>query len=284
MYNAAKQYLSHGWSVIPICPYDHAKVPGGHEQQCKSPGKAPLWPWKQYQTTRPNEKHLKLFWSRNPNANVGIVMGPVSNLIGIDVDGEDGAKLLHDTCKGKLPNTLEFTTPGAMGSRRYLFKYPKTNLSITTIANKGKEALRILAAGSQTVAPPSIHYSGDQYKWVPGHSPTEINPQECPDWLIELANKQPDPAPQPTQAPPANQASPEARAQAYLQKCDPAVAGQGGHNQTFKVASKLVKGFALSEPVALELLKAIYNPRCQPPWTDKELEHKVKSAAEQEGP
>lgn len=70
------------------------------------------------------------------------------------------------------------------------------------------------------------------------------------------------------------------RARAYLVKSHPAISGQGGHNQTFKVACKLVHGFHLDVDAALGLLLEIYNPRCEPPWTVEELRHKVTDAKE----
>jgi hypothetical protein len=62
-----------------------------------------------------------------------------------------------------------------------------------------------------------------------------------------------------------------------LKKCQPAISGNGGHNQTFKVACALVHGFHLDDADALAVLKE-WNLTCQPPWSDKELEHKVASA------
>jgi hypothetical protein len=41
----------------------------------------------------------------------------------------------------------------------------------------------------------------------------------------------------------------------------------------------LVHGFELDEDTAFDLLWKKYNPRCQPPWTEKELRHKVHDAA-----
>lgn len=67
------------------------------------------------------------------------------------------------------------------------------------------------------------------------------------------------------------------RARAYLSAIPGAVAGQGGHNQTFSAACALVNGFTLSEGDALQLLRE-WNATCQPPWTERELEHKVRSA------
>jgi putative DNA primase/helicase len=73
----------------------------------------------------------------------------------------------------------------------------------------------------------------------------------------------------------------KARAAAYLAKIPPAVSGQGGHNQTFKAACKLVQGFDLSVEDAFQLLQE-WNKRCQPPWTDAELLHKLEDADKQE--
>lgn len=69
------------------------------------------------------------------------------------------------------------------------------------------------------------------------------------------------------------------RASAYLAKMDPAVSGQGGHPTTWRAACAMVRGFDLSPAVALELLTREYNPRCQPPWSRRELEHKVDNAS-----
>lgn len=67
------------------------------------------------------------------------------------------------------------------------------------------------------------------------------------------------------------------RIERYLQKIPPAVSGQGGHAQTFAVAKILVFGFGLSDSHALPFLRQ-YSQRCLPPWSEKELVHKIKSA------
>lgn len=73
------------------------------------------------------------------------------------------------------------------------------------------------------------------------------------------------------------------RAKAYLEQVDPAVAGSNGHDTTFRAACSLVIGFDLSPDDAFALLANDYNPRCVPPWTEKELRHKVNSANKQPG-
>ena len=67
------------------------------------------------------------------------------------------------------------------------------------------------------------------------------------------------------------------RIRAYLAKCPGAISGADGHKQTFTVACALINGFALTESEALAYLHE-YNRTCDPPWTDRELEHKIQSA------
>lgn len=67
------------------------------------------------------------------------------------------------------------------------------------------------------------------------------------------------------------------RARAYIAKMPPAISGQGGHNQTLCAARVLVHDFALPECDAWTLLNE-FNAVCQPPWSEKELQHKLSEA------
>ena len=68
------------------------------------------------------------------------------------------------------------------------------------------------------------------------------------------------------------------RALRYVASVPPAVAGQHGDVQTFRLCCRLTRGFALDENQALHVL-AQWNARCQPPWTDAELLAKLRGAA-----
>jgi hypothetical protein len=67
------------------------------------------------------------------------------------------------------------------------------------------------------------------------------------------------------------------RARAYISAMPSAISGQHGHDATFAVAKKLVHDFGMSEPDAWPILLD-YNARCQPPWSERELRHKLHSA------
>ncbi len=67
------------------------------------------------------------------------------------------------------------------------------------------------------------------------------------------------------------------RARSYLAKMPVAVSGQGGHTSAFKAICAAAVGFDLSEDEALAAL-ADWNTDCQPPWSERELRHKIASA------
>ncbi len=186
MLTAALSYLARGWSVLPLCPPDHVGT-GKQHRGCGSPGKRPFFPitgsgdWKKYQTERASEEELRKWWDHHPRLNVGAAMGPVSGMIGIDVDDEDGEVILQELSKGDLPQTWEYTTGKG---RRLLYRLPE-GCTVTSHSFKRPgteiEILRFMSAGGQVVLPPSIHRNGAVYKWT--HSPDEIPAADVPEWL-----------------------------------------------------------------------------------------------------
>jgi hypothetical protein len=67
------------------------------------------------------------------------------------------------------------------------------------------------------------------------------------------------------------------RIERYIDACPPAISGQRGHDQTFRVTCILVQGFDLAPEDAFSFL-ARYNQRCEPPWAETELWHKLRDA------
>ena len=67
------------------------------------------------------------------------------------------------------------------------------------------------------------------------------------------------------------------RARRLIATCPGAISGQGGHSATFRVACALVWGYGLTPEEAMPLMVE-YNATCQPPWSQGELWHKLRSA------
>ena len=72
------------------------------------------------------------------------------------------------------------------------------------------------------------------------------------------------------------------RARNYVAKMPAAVSGQGGHDVTIHVACILMQGFDLPRGEARQILDE-FNARCEPPWSDRELEHKLNQADKMPG-
>jgi hypothetical protein len=70
---------------------------------------------------------------------------------------------------------------------------------------------------------------------------------------------------------------PVERAQAFLERVDPAVSGQRGDLLTFRVCCRIVRGFDLSDEHAMRVLSE-WNKRCEPPWSERELRQKITNA------
>jgi hypothetical protein len=155
-------------------------VPTFHRATCSKPGKRPLGPWKAGQTRLPTLDEVVAQWERVPAANVSVVLGPVSGLVGVDVDGEEGEHILQEASGGDLPRTLTFTTGHG---RRLLYAIDRgSHIPTRTLSGRGGE-VKILAAGTLTVMPPSRHASGKRYSWARRRGPGDIRAAWAPEWL-----------------------------------------------------------------------------------------------------
>lgn len=100
---------------------------------------------------------------------------------------------------------------------------------------------------------------------------------DCQEALTWLLTKYFPVAPTPTPlgVPPNGDVS--RRVAAYLERCDPAISGSGGSDQTIKTCGAVAVGFDLSEETAFQLLQD-WNGRCDPPWNEHDLRRKIAHA------
>ena len=265
---AAMTYLRRGW--MPVY------VPSGTKRPVE----------KNWQKQRLTEADLPAHFERA--GNIGLILGEASSgLVDVDLDCPEARELADQF----LPATPAMTgRKSAPRSHRWYisdvpatkqFRDPKTREMI----------VELRSTGGQTLVGPSVHESGEPYDVLDGE-PAKVPGQmleACVKALYEAVvrkrhGEMPKNNPAPTsQAPsssvPISGEAVERRALAYLQSMPPAVSGQGGHSTTYTAATVLVHGFDLDPERALQLLLAEFNPRCQPPWTEKELRHKVQDAA-----
>jgi hypothetical protein len=236
-------------------------------------GKIPMW--KDWPTRASTTVNGEPEW--NTATGVGLLTGKRAGYFVLDVDGNEGAETLaaweHEL--DELPATWTSRTGG--GGLHFFFRCP-SDFEVRGNARKLGLGIDIRGEGGQVVAAGSRHPSGTFYIWE--KNPAAVELAAAPEWLLDKLR------PAPRLQPVANlvQHAPDAdlaikRASAYLAKIPGAVSGAGGHTQTWQAALAVVRGFSLSEEDAFALLASEYNPRCDPPWSEKELRHKVENAA-----
>jgi hypothetical protein len=173
---AALHYARLGWPVVPL----HTPGPDGacscrHGGACSHSGKHPRYhprdlPNGHYAATT-EQRLIDRWWTRWPDANIGIATGQASGLLVVDLDSPADyafpATAVVRTAKGRH---IYLRHPG----------YPIRN-RIRLLPD-----LDIRADRALIVAPPSRHGSGQQYIWQPFAKPVA-----APAWL--LAHLRPSP-------------------------------------------------------------------------------------------
>lgn len=270
--------LAEGLWPVPIT------APNDPNPRLLSPGKQPIG--KGWGLKRPTTQSLRRVFEANPGAGVGLKLGPEGGVIDIDVD--DPARALSVIARlfsGSEPMTRGWSSTRG---RHWLFRWDERFARYGKALVKNHPAYAGVeirfgwsAEGKQyqTVLPPSAGTNGTPRVW---NEYTEIlSPPESffEDLDSHLNNPVPTPGTRPVDEARAIVVwDAERRAVAYLQKCQPAVSGQRGHDKAFIVACKVGPGFDLHPDTALRLIRDFYNPACLPPWSDRELAHKVEDA------
>ena len=225
------------------------------------------------------------WWEDFPEANVGINCG-ASGLVVLDIDVKDG-KDARPAIEGKdLSGAVCVRTP--TGGFHYYWRAGGEAFQ-SGADLYGVNGLDVRAVGGYVVAPPScvILAEGERAKPYKVISGDFARIGTVPQWLVEWERKrQADTAAKSAAVasgggevvPKEADAALVARARAYLAAMPAAISGQGGHVATLKAAVALVVGFLLNDADALAIMREDYNPRCVPPWSRKELQHKVAEA------
>jgi len=186
MMDAAIKYAEANIPVMPlhwICEDGSCSCKKG--QQCDSKGKHPLYTgW--YNNSTIDVEQIRKWWTKTPNANIGIPTGEKSDWLVLDVDdGGDETLSALEATHGKLPDMVTAVT--GSGGRHYVFIYSKGR----SIPNKTKFApgLDTRSTGGLIVVAPSIHVSGNRYEWIKDHSLFDRTPAEAPEWLLKLMER-----------------------------------------------------------------------------------------------
>ena len=267
---------------------------------------------KDWGTRRQGLDDLHAAFRAHPDAGIGIALGPGrgpggSWLIDLEGDGPAAADSLATLLTSETPDTPSWSS--TRGDHT-LFTADGTRL-LEILGRAGAKPMGAAQSGAyhlpelpdlefriggtkpdgstkqlQSVAPPTEGTDGRPRAWTrPPKGGLAPLPEAAYARLeIIAAGRTPTETkaskPIAGTAPPTSPARPraETRAARYLETIEPAISGSGGHAKTFAAACRVGPGFDLPPDVTLDLLKRHYNPRCEPPWSDVELAHKVEEA------
>ena len=284
------QLVDSGLSVVPI------KLDGS-----KRPAVASLEP---YFERQPLCKELHKWFFGKTESAFGIIGGVVSNGLEI-IDFDDGE--LFDPWRAQVADIVErcpvIATPGNGFHVYYrcVEIAPATKIAIdpsrekTTLIETRCQRSYVVAPGSSSRAHPTgrryRRHSGPSLLCIPDISPKdrkrlwaaartfdkrpakqiESLRQRVNDKLQRRGNLEGLDLHQDSSKDWKEMAS------KYVSKMEPAVSGCNGHGKAFSVACVLVGKFRLGLKDAEEIFKE-YNQRCDPPWNEKEILHKLESA------
>lgn len=269
---AAVMYAELGFMVIPLWALDQDLRCTCQLHECKprSWGKHPTPQQWEKRATSDVDKARDLF--RGHRGNIGIMLG--KRYVAIDADGPTGLESLKQL---ELPETLTAVSGSGEGGH-FIFQFADHQDSLqvpnrSNVLGKGSK-VDVKTNNGQIVVAPSLHRSGNRYRWTVARMPALL-----PDSVYDRIRKQEaerPPMPTRTTSTTTDGEAAYKRAAAYVSKMPAAVSGENGHAATFNVARNLARfsiRLGLSRSDAWSIL-CEYNRRCEPSWSERELEHK----------
>src|SRR5215208_777870 len=229
---AAVEYRRGGWCPIPI------------KRGSKQTALGQLAPY----LNRPATQEELRSWSWS---GVGIVTGPVSGVLVLDVDGPEGEAELQ---KYGHPATPMART--ARGGMHLYFKHPEKHVRTRIRVAPG---LDVKASGGYVVAPPSVGENGRAYEWI--LSPDDAELADPPEWLMRLLERERAKGP----AAPVGERIPP-----------------GERNKVLASLAGSMRRRGMGEGEILAALQVTNEQRCQPPLEAEEVEKVAASVARYE--
>lgn len=214
-------------------------------------GKIPLIPWKEFQTRRANEKEIKEWWEKYPNGNIGILTGPITGRLILDIDGEAGQRSIKpfsipvtQTVRTRRGYQIHFKWVGDVGYK-------------TTVAGI-LPGVDVRGDGGIGILPPSFCSDGTRYEWI---NDTTKPLAEPPQWLLDLLNK------------PIEKDVPIGPQESWLKDIVGGVGVGRQHDSLIRLAGYYFNSFP--PDVAILHLRE-WNTKNTPPMEEKDFENQLK--------
>jgi hypothetical protein len=249
---AALEYAERGWTVIPL----HSSAAHGcscRRAECESPAKHPRTAHGLKDASRDAET-IREWWTRWPDANIGIATGQPSGVFVVDVDGEAGRASVAELKRQGLtfPHTLTVITGRAGGETHFYYRMPPGVDVRNDQSGKIGPHIDARGTGGFVVAAGSTHASGKVYHFVEPSATIA----DAPAWVIERLT--------------AHQTKPRATAQASRDAVT-----KGSRTSTLVSAAGTMQRRGMSAQAISAALVMENKAKCSPPLP----ESKVRSIA-----
>jgi len=161
----AERYRSIGWSIFPIQPLS----------------KRPLISWKEFQDRLPDREEVIEWYTRWPDAGIAVALGPVSGIVVVDVDSVAAEQVLIDLLGDRPQTRKAYSGSLQPGKVHYYFRDPEFETAARYTPLHPQLELR--GYGGCVVLPPSLHPSGNRYRWENHRTPIcELPPALAEVW------------------------------------------------------------------------------------------------------
>lgn len=180
----ASAYGARGWKLVRL----YGVVEPGvctcwKGRDCTTPGKHPSGGEAWHLSATGDEEEIASWFDSGKPVNVGLLLGPKSGIIDVELDGEEAKQVWRELDLGEIWTP---TYNAGRGPHR-LFRWSE-DLPAAAVKKIAGIEIRIGNDGraAQSVIPPSTHHTGVPYQWVPGMGPDEVEPQPLPLKLVNL--------------------------------------------------------------------------------------------------
>lgn len=227
--NALEYCASYRFSVIPC-----------------GKNKKPLIEWLEFQKRIPELEEVNDWWVKNPEANIGIVTGTISNLSVIDIDSKEG----EENLKQKFPEISFKENPIVKTPKGFHIYFKCDDEKLRNNAGAIPHC-DFRANGGYVIAPPSSNEEGKEYKW---QIPMRKDLNTLPGSYVSFLNSPIE-----------------------YKSSDVKMYQEGTRDENlFHIAYQLKKAGTPYEEIRQTLL--ILGRNCTPPFPERELEAKIESA------
>lgn len=180
-----------GWHIFPCHGIVDGRCTCGKTEEPGQRGKHPASFSGQNDATTDGAQ-IAGWWATNPNYNVGVFCKP-SGFFVIDIDPRSGGfesfEKFEELLNWSLTPTVEaqtgiYTHNGREVRGRHLYyKYDGSEKLVGNLKAAKLPGIDIKHEGYVLTAP-SVHVSGVEYNWKPGHAPWEIQMADAPEELL----------------------------------------------------------------------------------------------------